>query len=115
MALAPTAPSQSRIERIARFSQQMPLERLCRAIGAWLYRKVCYAEQQDILSLLDTVVQNTQGVLLQLETARQLIPQDSPAKEELRVSLRRAESMLDHLREQTELRTRRCRVRSEGR
>ncbi|HEY2676644.1 MAG TPA: hypothetical protein VGI65_06710 [Steroidobacteraceae bacterium] len=82
---------------------------------AWLYRKICYSEQQEILSLLDGVVQNAQGVLLQLETTCQLIPQGSPAKEGLTASLRRAELMLDRLREQTEFRTRRCRMRSEGR
>ena len=91
----------------------MPLERLRRGLTAWLYRKFCYAEQQEILSLLDTVVQNAQGVLLQLETACQLIPQGLPVKEDLRASLRRAELMLDRLREQTELGTRRSRAGSE--
>jgi hypothetical protein len=93
----------------------MPLEHLRCALGAWLYRKICYAEQQEILALLDTVVQNAQGILLQLDTTCQLIPQDSPAKQDLKASLQRAELMLDHLREQTELRTRRSHLRSEGR
>lgn len=88
------------------------MERLRRGLTAWLYGKFCYAEQQEILALLDTVVQTAQGVLLQLETACQLIPHGLPAKEELKGSLRRAELMLDRLREQTELRARRCRVRS---
>jgi hypothetical protein len=80
---------------------------------AWLYRKFCYAEQREILLLLDSVVQDAQGVLLQLESACQQVPQGLPAREDLRASLRRAELMLDRLREQTEIRTRRSRARAE--
>jgi PleD family two-component response regulator len=37
--------------------------------------------------LLDRVVQNSQGVLLQLEAACEMIPQDSPAKSHLNAAL----------------------------
>jgi hypothetical protein len=94
-------------------SQQMPVERIRCALRAWLYRKICYAEQREILMLLDGVVQNAQGVLLQLETACEMIPQDSPAKESLRAALNRAEILLEQLRNQAEIRTRRSRVRSQ--
>jgi hypothetical protein len=95
-------------------SQQMLLERIRRAPRAWLYRKICYAEQREILMLLDGVVQNGQGVLLQLETACEMIPHDSPAKEDLRAALKRAEILLEELRNQAEIHTRRSRARRAG-
>jgi hypothetical protein len=98
-----------------RLPQHMPVERIRGALRAWLYRKICYDEQQEILILLDAVVQNSQGMLLQLDAACELIPQDSPAKEDLRAALGRAEIMLERVRDQAEVRTRRCRARSEGR
>jgi hypothetical protein len=79
-----------------------------------LYRKICYAEQQELLMLLDGVVQNAQGVLLQLETVCETIPQDLPAKEDLRAALKRAEALLEQLRNQAEIHTRRSRARSRG-
>jgi hypothetical protein len=91
---------------------QMPVECIRCALRAWLYRKYCYAEQQDILMLLDGVVQNAQGVLIQVETACEMIPQDSPAKEDLRAALKRAEILLEQLRNQAEIHTRRSRARS---
>lgn len=90
----------------------MPVERIRAALRAWLYRKDCYGEQQEILMLLDAVVQNAQGLLLQLEAACELIPQASPAKEDLRATLGRAEIMLERVRDQAEIRTRRFRARS---
>jgi hypothetical protein len=93
-------------------SQQMPVGRIYRALRAWLYRTLCYEEQQEILMLLDGVVQNAQGVLLQLETACEMIPQESPAKEDLRAALKRADQLLEQLRNQAEIRTLRSRVRS---
>ena len=93
-------------------SQQMPVERIRRALREWLLRTICYAEQQDILMLLDGVVQNAQGVLIQVETACEMIPQDSPAKEDLRAALKRAEILLEQLRNQAEIHTRRSRARS---
>jgi hypothetical protein len=92
----------------------MPVERISWSLRAWLYRKICYAEQQDILMLLDGVVQNAQGVLLQLETACELIPQDSPAKEDLRTALKRADGLLERLRNQAEIHTRRWRDHERG-
>jgi hypothetical protein len=93
-------------------SQQMPVERIRRALREWLLRTICYAEQQEILMLLDGVVQNAQGVLLQLETACEMIPQNSRAKEDLRATLKRADNLLEQLRNQAEIRTRRTRARS---
>jgi hypothetical protein len=75
-----------------------------------LYRKICYAEHQETLMLLDGVVQNAQGVLLQLEAACEMIPQDSPAKEGIRAALERAENLLEQLRNQAEIRTRPARA-----
>jgi hypothetical protein len=75
-----------------------------------LYRKICYAEHQETLMLLDGVVQNAQGVLLQLEAACEMIPQDSPAKEGIRAALKRAENLLEQLRNQAEIRTRPARA-----
>jgi hypothetical protein len=92
----------------------MLLERIRRALPAWLYRKICYADQQEILMLLDGVVQNAQGVLLQLETACEMIAHDSPAKEDLNTALKRAEVLLEQLRNQAEIHTRRSRARSGG-
>jgi len=60
--------------------------------------------------LLDGVVQNAQGVLLQLEAACEMIPQDSPAKEGIRAALKRAENLLEQLRNQAEIRTRPARA-----
>jgi hypothetical protein len=88
----------------------MPLERIRCALRAWLYRKICYAEHQETLMLLDGVVQNAQGVLLQLEAACEMIPQDSPAKEGIRAALKRAENLLEQLRNQAEIRTRPARA-----
>jgi hypothetical protein len=90
----------------------MPVERIRRALRVWLLRTICYAEQQEILMLLDGVVQDAQGVLLQLETACEMIPQDSHAKEDLRATLKRADNLLEQLRNQAEIRTRRTCVRS---
>jgi hypothetical protein len=80
------------------------------ALRAWLYRKICRAEQQEILMLLDGVVQNAQGVLLQLETACEMIPQESRAKEDLSAALKQADSLLEQLRNQAEIRMRRSRA-----
>jgi len=55
-------------------------------------------------------VQNAQGVLLQLEAACEMIPQDSPAKEGIRAALKRAENLLEQLRNQAEIRTRPARA-----
>jgi hypothetical protein len=93
--------------------QHMPVERIRAALSAWLYRKICYGERQEILMLLDAVVQNAQGVLLQLEAACELMPQASPAKEDLRAALGQAEIMLERVRDLAEIRTRRFRARSE--
>jgi hypothetical protein len=71
-----------------------------------LYRKICYAEHQETLMLLDGVVQNAQGVLLQLAAACEMIPQDSPAKEGIGAALKRAENLLEQLRNQAEIRAR---------
>jgi hypothetical protein len=90
----------------------MLLERIGRALRAWLYRKICYAEQREILMLLDGVVQNAQGVLLQLETASETIRQDLRAKQDLKAALKRAENLLEQLRNQAEIHTRRSRARS---
>jgi len=43
-----------------------------------------------------------------------MISQDSPAKEDLRAALKRAEHLLEQLRDQAEIRTRRSRARSKG-
>jgi hypothetical protein len=91
-------------------SPQMPVERIRCTLRAWLYRKIYYAEQHEILMLLDGVVQNAQGVLIQVETACEMIPQDSPAKEDLRAALKRAEILLEQLRNQAEIHTRRWRA-----
>jgi hypothetical protein len=88
----------------------MPVERIRSTLRAWLYRKIYYAEQHEILMLLDGVVQNAQGVLIQVETACEMIPQDSPAKEDLRAALKRAEILLEQLRNQAEIHTRRWRA-----
>ena len=90
----------------------MPVEQIRRALREWLLRTICHAEQQEILMLLDGVVQNAQGVLLQLETACEMIPQDSRAKEDLRATLKRADNLLEQLRNQAEIRMRRTRARS---
>ena len=90
----------------------MLLDRIGRALRARLYRKICYAEQREILMLLDGVVQNAQGVLLQLETASETIRQDLRAKQDLKAALKRAENLLEQLRNQAEIHTRRSRARS---
>jgi hypothetical protein len=95
--------------------QQMPAKRIRSALKVWLHRKSCRAEHQEILMLLDRVVQNAQGVLLQLETACEMIPQDSPAKKDLSAVLKRADILLEQLRDQADIRTQRARARSEGR
>jgi hypothetical protein len=92
----------------------MPVERISRSLRTWLNRRFCYAEQQEMLMLLDGVVQNAQGVLLQLETAWEMIPQDSPAKEDLRTALKRADGLLEQLRNQAEIHTRRWREHERG-
>jgi hypothetical protein len=61
--------------------------------------------------LLDRVVQNSQGVLLQLEAACDGIPQDSPVKSRLNTALKRAEILLDQLRDQADF----CRQRARAR
>jgi hypothetical protein len=88
----------------------MHVERIRRALGEWLYHKICRTEEQELLVLLDSVVQNAQGVLLQLETACDLIPPGIQAKEEMRTALRRGEDLLDQLRNNAEIRTRRARA-----
>jgi hypothetical protein len=92
----------------------MPVEIISWSLRAWLYRRLCHTEQQEILMLLDGVVQNAQGVLLQLETACEMIPQDSPAKEGLRTALETADSLLEQLRNQAERHTRRWRDHARG-
>jgi hypothetical protein len=89
----------------------MPVKRIRAALRSWIYRKSCHAEQQEILMLLDRVVQNSQGVLLQLEAACDAIPQDSPAKCHLNAVLKRAEALLDQLRDQADVRRQRARAR----
>jgi hypothetical protein len=89
----------------------MPVKRIRAAFKSWVCRKSCRAEQQEILMLLDRVVQNSQGVLLQLEAACQMIPQDSPAKSRLNAALKRAESLLDQLRDQADVRWQQTRGR----
>lgn len=64
--------------------------------------------------LLDGVVQNAQGVLLKLETACELIPETSPAKEDLKTALAKADSLLERLRNQAEIHTRRWRDHERG-
>jgi hypothetical protein len=90
----------------------MLAKRIRTALRSWLYRKCCHAEQQEILVLLDRVVQNSQGVLLQLEAACESIPPDSPAKCQVNAALERAEILLDRLREQADIRRLRARARS---
>lgn len=92
----------------------MPVERICRALRGWLYRKICYPDEQEILALLDRVVQDAQGVLLQLESACETIPPNSPAKADLGAALKRAEGLLEQLRNQADIRTQRMRARTKG-
>jgi hypothetical protein len=89
----------------------MTVDRIRGALRGRLYRKIGCAERQEILMLLDNVVQNAQGVLLQLETACESIPQNSPAKEHLRAALNQAERLLEQLRNQAEIHTRGTRAR----
>ena len=89
----------------------MPVKRIRAALRSWIYRKNCQAEQQEILTLLDHVVQNSQGVLLQLELACDMIPQDSPAKTHLNGELKRAGALLDQVRDQADI----CRQRARAR
>jgi hypothetical protein len=90
----------------------MPAKRIRAALRSWICRKNCLAEQQELLMLLDRVVQNSQGVLLQLEAACEMIPQDSPAKCHLNAALQRAETLLDQLRDQADIRRQRAHARS---
>jgi hypothetical protein len=92
----------------------MPVERICCALRGWLYRRLCYPEQQEILVLLDRVVQDAQGVLLQLESVCETIPPNLPAKEDLGAALKRAEGLLEQLRNQADIRTQRMRARTKG-
>ena len=86
----------------------MFVKRIRAALRSWIYRKNCQAEQQEILMLLDRVVQDSQGTLLQLEAACEMLPQDSPAKSRLRAALKNAEILLDQRRDQADF----CRQRS---
>jgi hypothetical protein len=81
----------------------MLFKRISRALRAWLYRKVCNAEQQKILSLLDRVVQESQGVLLQLQTACEMIETSSPAKKNVDAALKLAEGLLEQWRDQVDV------------
>jgi hypothetical protein len=78
-------------------------------------RKFCDAEHQEILMLLDRVVQNSQGVLLQLQTSCDLVPAESPARQELSAVLKKAEVLLDELRDEADVRAQRLRGPRESR
>jgi hypothetical protein len=93
----------------------MPAKRIRSALRAWLYRKICYAEQEEMLLLLDRVVQDSQGLLLQLQMASDLSSQDTSAKTDLNAALKRAERLLEDLRNQAELHSQRSLARWEGR
>jgi len=82
------------------------------AFRAWLYRRVCYREQREVLALLDSVVQDTQGMLLQLQAVSQLIAPDSPAKAGMEATLTRAEILLAAVRDEAEVQSRRFHARS---
>lgn len=60
-------------------------------------------------------MQDGQGVLLQLQTACETVPQNSNARKDLNEALRQAEILLERLRDQADIRTQRLRSRSEGR
>lgn len=89
----------------------MPANRIRAALRSWLCRKICVAEQQEILVILDRVVQNSQGVLLQLQMTCDLIPAETRSREELNAVLKRAEMLLDELRNEADIRTQRLRGR----
>jgi hypothetical protein len=72
-------------------------------------RRFCDAEQQEILVLLDRVVQNSQGLLLQLQASCDTVPPQSPAREELCAVLQKAEVLLDELRDEADVWTQRLR------
>jgi hypothetical protein len=76
---------------------------------------LCDAELQEILMLLDRVVQNSQGVLLQLQTSCEMVPAESPARDELKLVLKKAEMLLDVLRDEADTRTQRLRGPRESR
>src|SRR5271156_5412030 len=85
--------------------------RIRHSFGDWLYRRVCYREQQEVLDLLDSVVQGAQGMLLQLQAVSQQISADSPAKAGMEATLTRAETLLAAVRDQAEIQARRFHTR----
>jgi hypothetical protein len=93
----------------------MPAKRIRATLRQWMCRRVCDAEQQEMLVLLDRVVQNSQGLLLQLQASCDLVPRESSAREELNAVLKKAEALLEELREEADIHTRRLRGHQEVR